>query len=663
STLGVGSGFYRAVIFDNRQEQLLPGLEILGIRLRDFRKKQPYAAFLTTDGQMGLIGKDGRQATDANGTPLRFEYIGQKKEDKIRVCVRGKKTPANVGKEKQPVVISGGTLSKMFNLQYKPGDERKKIVFSNIKIVSNQNLSPLWGYLDSEGKTVIEPEFEFAADFKDSFAINRKNGKWGVVDHRGQPRIPFAYHAVKAYGKNWRTYLRNPDTLYFDLEGRYFPDAHSAKISGLPEGLFVRKDKATGKYGYVDMDGAAAIPYRFDVAQDFSEGLAAVREAGKWVFIDTLGQIVAAPDSLLGPIAEIGSFSEGLCWFRTGKGKTIGYLDRTGRAQIEPAFHGKPADFQRGVAKVRVKRDPALIDKNGRFVVWPGRYGLIGDFSRTGLAEVRDTAFYLRGLINLEGTEVIPVEYTQIISSELGHAVFDGAYWQYLGSDGTPLLPLRSKEPLKKLTSNLAMVRDTANGLWSYVFLPGGEVFLKDFRQAEPFQNGYAEVSRAVYSKDSLMIVSEYGSFLEPKPGERFLKLTEGLIQVEKMTTARPKAPKFYYAGTTGQNYFHREFFTNEPFRNGVAIVKPNTRFGAFNRRGWFVLPPKYATIKHQGNYLQTTPLLQGFVSHDGKNIVEPAFDLLELLDNGLLRVEWGDKIGYLRQNGTWVWPPGGLVR
>ena len=47
-----------------------------------------------------------------------------------------------------------------------------------------------------------------------------------------------------------------------------------------------------GKYGFVDENGNVVIDYIFDFADNFSEGLAAVRQEDSWGFIDTQGNTV-----------------------------------------------------------------------------------------------------------------------------------------------------------------------------------------------------------------------------------------------------------------------------------------------------------------------------------------------------------------------------------
>jgi hypothetical protein len=66
----------------------------------------------------------------------------------------------------------------------------------------------------------------------------------------------------------------------------------------------VEKDK---KWGYIDQTGRLIIPFKFDGADDFSEGLAAVEIKEKTGYIDKTGKFVIQPQ-----FHRVGDFSEGL---------------------------------------------------------------------------------------------------------------------------------------------------------------------------------------------------------------------------------------------------------------------------------------------------------------------------------------------------------------
>lgn len=122
--------------------------------------------------------------------------------------------------------------------------------------------------------------------------------------------------------------------------------------------------------GYIDCDGNVVIPPIYEIAEDFSEGLACVAELGwgkGYKFIDTNGEVVI---SLKDGIVVCGYFHEGLCVVEVD-GKS-GYIDKTGAMAIAPQFDAA-YDFKHGVALVSSNADSddhwGFIDKTGKVIV------------------------------------------------------------------------------------------------------------------------------------------------------------------------------------------------------------------------------------------------------------------------------------------------------
>lgn len=91
--------------------------------------------------------------------------------------------------------------------------------------------------------------------------------------------------------------------------------------------------ESKGKDGYVDKSGRPVIKPQYELAQDFSEGLAAVEVRGKGCgYIDTQGRMVIAPqfDGARG-------FKDGMAWVST-KERGVGYINKKGEYLWGP-FH------------------------------------------------------------------------------------------------------------------------------------------------------------------------------------------------------------------------------------------------------------------------------------------------------------------------------------
>ncbi len=109
-------------------------------------------------------------------------------------------------------------------------------------------------------------------------------------------------------------------------------------------------DGKTGKWGFIDKDGKFVINPQFDAADDFHEGLAAVRigddKSGKWGAIDKHGNFVVNPQ-----FQALDRFSEGVAASQN-EGKW-GFIDKQGRPLIAPQFDDVQA-FRYGLAAVHI---------------------------------------------------------------------------------------------------------------------------------------------------------------------------------------------------------------------------------------------------------------------------------------------------------------------
>lgn len=118
-----------------------------------------------------------------------------------------------------------------------------------------------------------------------------------------------------------------------------------------------------GKYGYADKAGNIIIPYKWQEAYEFSEGLAVVSEDGyHYGFIDKTGKVVIPLE-----YSGAGGFSEGLA--AVGKeDEGYGYIDKTGHLVIPYDSDLYDADeFKNGIAKVYTRfYEEYYIDKSGK---------------------------------------------------------------------------------------------------------------------------------------------------------------------------------------------------------------------------------------------------------------------------------------------------------
>ena len=152
-----------------------------------------------------------------------------------------------------------------------------------------------------------------------------------------------------------------------------------------------------GKYGYIDHSGKWVIPRSFGAADDFHEGLAAVRgEGGTWGYIDKTGQFVIGPR-----FENAMEFSEGLAAVKVGG--RWGWINPDGKVVIGPKFEeGEVNSFRSGMALVVHDREFGYINKKGDMVV-PQNLSWGSEFT-DGIAAIQDGPTY--GVIDSDGKVV-----------------------------------------------------------------------------------------------------------------------------------------------------------------------------------------------------------------------------------------------------------------
>lgn len=183
-----------------------------------------------------------------------------------------------------------------------------------------------WGFIDTTGKNVIEPQYENASYYSEGLAPVSVEGLWGYINKSG-------------------TMVIQPK---FKSAGKFREVLAPVKI---------------GNYGYIDKTGDLVIKDIYEEAGSFREGLAAVKVKGKWGYISGNGKIIIQP-----AYSEVNDFSEGMVAVRIQD--QWGYIDKSGRLVMQPQFE-TAYDFKNGLAKVTRGNKTGYINKSGNYVWKP----------------------------------------------------------------------------------------------------------------------------------------------------------------------------------------------------------------------------------------------------------------------------------------------------
>lgn len=147
-----------------------------------------------------------------------------------------------------------------------------------------------YGYIDTSGDLVIMPQFVNAEQFRDGFAVVKELKEDGyytnvrLIDRTGKFVTSDEYH-TKSYADGFALiFLRYQDErIVFGWacpdEGILVPPTYTAVIGDASHDVVcAAKSTLFGKqkYGYVTLDNCVAVPFRYDSATAFTDGLAVV---------------------------------------------------------------------------------------------------------------------------------------------------------------------------------------------------------------------------------------------------------------------------------------------------------------------------------------------------------------------------------------------------
>jgi hypothetical protein len=116
---------------------------------------------------------------------------------------------------------------------------------------------------------------------------------------------------------------------------------------------------------FIDSMGTPKIPPSFlNVVEGVEEGLACVKNGGKYGYIDKNGNWMIQPQ-----FESARVFSEGLAAVRIQE--LEGYIDRSGNIVIQPQFYWTD-DFRGDLAEVELQGEQLYVDRQGK-IIWRSR--------------------------------------------------------------------------------------------------------------------------------------------------------------------------------------------------------------------------------------------------------------------------------------------------
>jgi hypothetical protein len=257
-----------------------------------------------------------------------------------------------------------------------------------------KNDEGLYGYVDYHGNIKIPFSYSYARDFSENIAIVADD-EYGYftqfINRNGETIWEGDLGGIPYWGDFHDGYMRKGNAIY-DINGKMlitnlprFTMVEIRSPSDFNEGYATIpsyhkyftdfEEEAmnffSGEnwyYTYIDTSGVDAFGKTFDIAGDFSEGLAVAGKDGKTGVIDTTGEFVFYFEGLY-PWYE---YSDGLLKFSQyddiKKYYIYGFIDRNGEIALPAVYDIIHNGFIDGIALIEIDGKLAYINKQGEII-------------------------------------------------------------------------------------------------------------------------------------------------------------------------------------------------------------------------------------------------------------------------------------------------------
>ncbi len=414
----------------------------------------------------------------------------------------------------------------------------------------------LWGYIDTTGTMVIQPQYSMAEAFSHGIAVVKKENKFGVINAAGQAVVPVEYDEITGFENGFARVRKGGEWGYINQDGQLCISLQYDKANPFAEGM-AAVHSGSG-WGYIFEDGAKAIDFKFDEAQPFSNGLAWVKVAGdadeNWGLVDTVGEVLSTFPGAL----EVRPFEDGMAAFSKRvrvliEGKEMdkvrwGFIGLDGKVAVEPTYVDVH-DFSEGMAAVMGIVEGLPKDIEG---MW--------------------------GYIDTSGDEIIPLEYYSAADFHEGTAVVEVS----VDVDRLPADLKSATEPLQH------------NGLIRMQLLlnkAGMEVVPPRYNYIGPFKNGLAVVRQGIFPMQKWGYIDRSGQEVVQLKYNRALDFHAGLAGVAIAAGDDPEKSDavFGYIDTMGKEVIDFKFDLVGPFIDGRARVMKDDKWAFIDHSGSIV--------------------------------------------------------------------------
>ncbi|HET9747017.1 MAG TPA: WG repeat-containing protein [Chitinophagaceae bacterium] len=231
-----------------------------------------------------------------------------------------------------------------------------------------------YGFLDLNGNKIINCEYDGFGGFYDGVSrIDKKidgRTKSGLIDSKGTILLPVVYESLGSFRDGWAIIRKDSNHFFVDRNGNLKDAARRYNElydfhSGYSKGVIKGKNNNPNTYYYINKDLREEFSFTGKEAYDFWDDVAVVKTDKEFQLMNKKGEIIKS----LGTVDMLKFSVEGLLAIRD-KGKW-GFVNNRGEIIIAPKYDSCDV-FKYGYAKVKMKGKWGIIDRSGTQVLEPG---------------------------------------------------------------------------------------------------------------------------------------------------------------------------------------------------------------------------------------------------------------------------------------------------
>ena len=126
------------------------------------------------------------------------------------------------------------------NEPHRPTDEEYQARKANDALIPTCNVKPpMCGYVDQGGKSVIEPQFDWADRFLEGRAVVVESGKYGVIDQTGKVIVAVEQELIGRFENGQAKILVGDKLGVIDLDGNWVLQPEYGKIVQIGENAYL----------------------------------------------------------------------------------------------------------------------------------------------------------------------------------------------------------------------------------------------------------------------------------------------------------------------------------------------------------------------------------------------------------------------------------------